>query len=92
MSRMTYITNMFYNCPKLKYLNMDNAILPKRDIKYWNLDTCTALTAESLVSVLNALPQLSSSESFTCTIGSTNLAKLTNAQKAIATNKGWVLN
>lgn len=27
----------------------------------------------------------------TLTLGATNLGKLTNAEKAIATNKGWVL-
>ena len=58
----------------------------------WDLDTCTALTVDSLVSVLNALQQLDEGTSYTCTIGSDNLAKLSDQQKAIATNKGWTLN
>lgn len=92
MSKATrYNSNVFNGCTSLTDLNMTNAILPKSNLTDFGLDSCP-LTVESLVSVLNALPQLSSSESFTCTIGSTNLAKLTDAQKAIATNKGWILN
>lgn len=92
MSKATrYNSNVFYGCTSLTDLNMDGAILPKSNLRDFGLDSCP-LTVDSLVSVLNALPQLSSSESFTCTIGSTNLAKLTDAQKAIATNKNWVLN
>ena len=91
MSRMTYATDVFHNCPKLTDLNMNGAILPKMDIKYWALDTCKALTVESIVSVLNALPQLEDVP-YTCAIGSANIAKLTSEQIAIATNKGWILN
>lgn len=83
---------MFYQCTKLTNLNMNGAILPKINLTNWGLDTCKALTVDSLVSVLNALPQLDEGQSFTCTIGSTNLAKLSDEQKAIATNKGWILN
>ena len=91
MSRMTYATDVFYNCPKLRDLNMNGAILPKGDIKFWALDTCKALTADSLVSVISALPQLEDVP-YTCAIGSANLVKLSDDQKAIATNKGWILN
>ena len=61
------------------------------DLDGWGLNYCNALTVDSLVSVLNALPQLDGT-SYTCTIGSTNLAKLSDTQKAIATAKGWTLN
>ena len=70
---------------------MNGAILPKGDIKFWALDTCKALTADSLVSVISALPQLEDVP-YTCAIGSANLVKLSDDQKAIATNKGWILN
>ena len=70
---------------------MTDAILPKIDLSSWGLNYCP-LTVDSLVSVLNALQQLDEGTSYTCTIGSTNLAKLTDEQKAIATNKGWTLN
>lgn len=48
------------------------------------------LTHESLMSVINAL-QTKTSGSWTVTLGSTNLAKLTDTEKAIATQKGWTL-
>lgn len=92
MSKATrYKDGMFSSCTSLTDLNMDGAILPKTNLTNFGLDSCP-LTVESLVSVLNALPQLSSSETFTITIGSKNLAKLNDTQKSIATNKGWLLN
>lgn len=90
-SRLSDTSSMFYNCKVLTNLNMDGATLPKTDLDNWYLDTCTALTVESLVSVINALPQ-SDGPSYICRLGSTNLAKLTDDQKAIATNKGWTLS
>ena len=91
MSNVTDMGSMFYKCVNLTDLNMTNAILPKNNLNF-ALSTCTALTVESLVSVLNALPQLPDGTSYTLTIGSTNLAKLSDTQKAIATNKGWILS
>ena len=92
MSKATrYNSYVFNGCTSLNNLNMDGAILPKSNLRDFGLDSCP-LTVDSIVSVLNALPQLSSSESFTCTIGADNLAKLTDEQKAIATGKGWTLS
>lgn len=91
MRNVQSVLSLFYGCEVLTNLNMDGATLPKTDLDNWYLDTCTALTVESLVSVLNALPQ-SDGPSYICRIGSTNLAKLTDDQKAIATSKGWVLS
>ena len=48
------------------------------------------LSVDSLVSIFNALPTASGSK--TVTIGSTNKNKLSAAQLAIATNKGWTVN
>ena len=47
------------------------------------------LDHDSLMSIINALK--SGVSSLTVTLGSTNLAKLTDAEKAIATQKGWTL-
>lgn len=47
------------------------------------------LTREAIVEVLNNLATVTSTQ--TLTMGSTNLAKLTDEDKAIATNKGWTL-
>lgn len=48
------------------------------------------LSVDSLVSIFNALPVASGSR--TVTIGSTNKNKLSAAQLAIATDKGWTVN
>ena len=55
-----------------------------------DLSPCPALTKESLLNVFNEAADVTVSPK-TMTLGSTNLAKLTDEDKAIATNKGWVL-
>ncbi len=52
------------------------------------MNGCPKLSVDSL-SLLNALCE--NAQDLTCKIGTTNLAKLSDDQKAIATNKGWVL-
>ena len=47
------------------------------------------LTHDSLMVVINGLQTVTSTQ--TLTLGSTNLAKLTDAEKKIATDKGWTL-
>ena len=74
------------------YFKMDSrTVLPKINLTDWKFDYYN-WDVTYIMYILNALPQLSSSESFTCTIGSRNLGKLSDDQKAIATSKGWVLN
>ena len=91
LSRVEQMPEMFSTCGSLTTLIMNGAVLPKIDLSNWALDQCGSLTVESLVSVLNALPQLDSGTTYTCPLGSTNLNKLSDDQKAIATNKGWTL-
>lgn len=55
------------------------------------LSASTNLTTDSLMSVINALVDLTGENSKTLTLGATNLAKLSDEQKAIATNKNWIL-
>ena len=60
----------------------------------FNVSYCTKLTHDSLMSIINCLKDYSADTSGTkwvCTLGTTNLAKLTDAEKAIATQKGWTL-
>ena len=53
----------------------------------------TKLTHDSLMSIINHLKDFSGTTTTnTCTLGSRNLAKLTDAEKAIATEKGWTLS
>jgi hypothetical protein len=54
-----------------------------------NLSATTKLTADSMVSMFNALATITTTK--TLQLGTTNLNKLTAEQKAIATNKGWTL-
>ncbi len=50
------------------------------------------LIYDSIMSIINALKDYSGSgTTYTLTLGTTNLAKLTDAEKAIATEKGWTL-
>ena len=90
MSNVNNVSRMFDYAYDLSTLIMDGAIFPKRDLDI-ALDDSNNLTVESLISVLNALPQLSEGESHYIQLGSTNIAKLTSDQIAIATNKGWTL-
>ena len=50
---------------------------------------CDVLSHDSLISILNGLKTVTSRK--VCTIGATNLAKLTDEEKAIATQKNWTL-
>ena len=60
----------------------------------FNVQWATALPKEDLIGILNALEDKTSDTSGTqwvVTLGTTNLAKLTDIEKAIATEKGWTL-
>jgi surface protein len=62
---------------------------PKNISASINFQYCTALSHDSLMSIINNLITVTSTK--TLTLGATNLAKLTDEEKAIATNKGWTL-
>lgn len=58
----------------------------------FNVSWSTKLTHDSLMSILGALQdKTGTSTTWSATLGTTNLAKLTDAEKAIATQKGWTL-
>ena len=67
--------------------NVDN--LPSSMNINWGFQYCTALTVNSLVNILTALPVISVNR--TITIGTTNFNKLSSQQLQIATNKGWTV-
>ncbi len=56
-----------------------------------NFSNCSALTRESMVKMFESLKDRTGLASRTLTLGSTNLDKLTESDKAIATNKNWTL-
>lgn len=59
-----------------------------------NLSTCSKLTHDSLMNVINNLYDIASKGVPTqqLVLGSTNLEKLTEEEIAIATNKGWTVS
>ena len=83
VSNVVGTNNMFYNCTNLKSILMTN-IGTNLDIS-----ASTKFERSDLVTILNNLKTVVSSK--TLAMGATNLAKLTNEDKAIATNKGWTL-
>lgn len=86
----TFNQNTFAECKNLENLVVEGVI----GKNLLNFSHCTKLTHDSLLSILNALKDYSadtSGEKHTITLGTTNLAKLTDAEKAIATEKGWTL-
>lgn len=74
----------FQSCGALKNLTVEGDIGCSIDL-HWS----TLLTHDSLMSIINHLATVSTTK--TLTLGETNLAKLTDAEKAIATEKGWTL-
>lgn len=75
-------------CTKLANITFEGVIA-----KNTNVSSLTALTHESLISLLNTLKDLSGTgTTLTLTLGATLLAKLTDAEKVVATEKGWTLS
>ena len=72
-----------------KVIRCDGLKLPNIDMSNIGLNDSTELTVDSIVGLLNALPK--SDKGYSFQIGSANIAKLSDEQKAIATNKGWTL-
>ena len=78
----------FSNCVNLRRLNL---------FEGWkfsglNLTSCRSLEKESIVDMLNKLADVTTETStYTLTLGTTNLAKITDEEKAIGTNKGWTI-
>lgn len=92
LSKATNVTNILYNCKALVDLDIEGTIY----ITGLDLSSCTALSHDSLMNVINALADYSSDTSgkvYHLILGPTNLAKLNDDEKAIATNKKrWTLS
>ena len=74
----------FQNCPALTTITGNPNFKVSVDFS-----SCTKLTHDSLMVVISGLQTVT--ETQTLTLGSTNLSKLTDAEKQIATDKGWTL-
>ena len=85
-SNVTDMNRMFSNCSSLETIHMINMKV-SFDIHYSN-----KFTREALLEIINNCYDLTTlGKTATLTMGSTNLAKLTDEDKLIATNKGWTL-
>lgn len=78
-----------FKSSEFKVISSDGLRLPNINMSNIGLDYSKQLTVDSIVGLLNALPQ--SDKGYSFQIGSDNIAKLSDEQKAIATNKGWTL-
>ena len=101
-NNVTTINSIFYNCRELTTLggfeNLGQAYLTtsSANYAYYTLDisAATNLTHDSLMNVINNLYDIATKgvKIQKLILGSANLAKLSDEEKAIATNKGWVLS
>lgn len=85
---LTWIT-AFKNATALEEIRFEGTIGNNIDF-----NSCTKLSYDSLISIIGALKDYSADTSGTtyiCKLGSTNLEKLTDTEKAIATEKGWTI-
>lgn len=82
-SKVYNLNNMFKSCSSLK------SILMTGMMANFDISASTKFEESDLVTILNNLATVTQTK--TLTMGATNLAKLTDAEKAIATNKGWTL-
>ena len=78
--------NSYNGCTALSYVTLENDFLCNL-----NLSASTQFSANAIIVMLNALGKVPKQETRTLTLGATNLAKLTDTQKQIATDKGWTL-
>ena len=84
VANVVNMIDIFNNCYSIKEIHMIN-INANLDIH-----ASTKFTREALLEIIGNL-KAQTSGTKTLTMGSTNLAKLTDDDKAIATNKGWTL-
>lgn len=78
-------SGMFGSCTALENVTFEGTIPVRGNMSVFS--SCPNLTVESLMSFINALTNMSDTATYTITIGSTNLAKLTEEQIQIATDK-----
>ncbi len=80
-------TQIFYLASYLNNVTLENGF----NASGLDFSVSTRYTADRIVGWLNALADRTGETAYTLTIGANNIAKLTNEQIAIATNKNWNL-
>ncbi len=101
-SKANDISNLLYGCTKVTILggfkDLGKEYSASNSANHANLkldlSPCTLLTHESLMNVINNLYDIKTKgcQVQSLVLGSTNLAKLTEEEIAIATNKGWAVS
>ena len=81
----TNLANCFRNCNALTTITGN----PNFKVSL-SMSACSKLTHDSIMVVINGLQTVTTTQ--TLTLGSTNLAKLTDDEKKVATDKGWTLS
>lgn len=79
--------NAFGLCSALENVTLESGF----NANGLDVSASSLFSVDTLVSMLNALADLTGQQAKTLTLGSTNLAKLSNEQIAIATQKNWTL-
>lgn len=102
--KVVYITGMFSFANSLVNLilksdyNLGKGYSTTVSENYYNytfqLNSCSKLTKESLMGIINGLYDVKTKgvKAQQLILGSTNIAKLTSEEIAIATNKGWTVS
>ena len=78
---------MFNGCTNLTSVTLGDGF----NCNGLDLSPSTKYSVDTLVAMLTALADRTGQTAYTLTLGTTNLAKLSDAQKAIATDKNWTL-
>ena len=78
---------LFTNCSRLTNVTLGNNF----NCDNLDLSVSTKYSVDTLVAMLTALADRTGQTAYTLTLGTTNLAKLSDEQKAIATDKNWTL-
>ena len=78
---------VFTNCSKLTNVTLGDNF----NCNGLNLSSSTKYSVDTLVAMFTALADRTGQTAYTLTLGATNLAKLSDEQKAIATDKNWTL-
>lgn len=72
-------------------INLHKLVIPQGFNSNLDLSSCSFIYPTNLVEIINKLADRTDLEAGTLNLGSINLAKLTDEEKLIATNKNWTL-
>lgn len=81
-------SNIFNSCQNLEFVTLGDGF----NANNLDLSASTLYTRETILQWLNALADRTGQTAYKLTIGATNLAKLTEQDILIATNKNWTLS